>query len=181
MNLVRIPYRFIQAWNALVTQSAPEDQKLAHQILTPMQMNLFLHMQAGEQVHSIRILRELMNKGERHPDLMLAALLHDVGKIRHPLRIWEKAISVLGKFLSPEHAKRWGKISVEPTVRISWWQWPFIVSEQHADWGADLVFEAGASPLATSIIRRHQQYIAPGSDSLEDILVQKLQSIDDHF
>lgn len=181
MNLVRIPYRFLQAWNALVTHSTAEDQQLADQILTPRQMNLFLRMQPGEQVHSIRVLRELIRQEKKHPDLLLAALLHDVGKICHPLRVWEKAVGVLGKFLVPGQASRWGKIVIETGVRISWWQWAFIVSKQHPDWGAELASEAGASLLATAIIRRHQQHMDLKTNLPEDHLIIKLQSVDDHL
>lgn len=180
MNLVRIHYRFVQAWSSLVIKSTPEDQQLANQILSPLQMNLFLRMQAGEQAHSIRVARELIHQGEKHPDLLLAALLHDIGKIRQPLHIWEKAVSVLGKLLAPNQVKRWGKVSIESEARTPWWQWSLIVSEQHPDWGADLAEQAGASPLTTAIIRRHQQHVDPGSNSPEDILIKKLQSTDDH-
>jgi hypothetical protein len=86
----------------------------------------------------------------------------------------------LAKLLAPDHAKRWGEVSIESGDRIPWWQWPFIASEQHPDWGADLAQQAGAAPLATAIIRRHQEHINPDSNSLEDILIKKLQSTDDH-
>jgi hypothetical protein len=60
---------------------------------------------------------------------------------------------------------------------------PFIVSENHAQWGAEMASAAGASPLAVALIRRHQEEIGELNDqglSLEGRLLLKLQSVDDN-
>jgi hypothetical protein len=54
------------------------------------------------------------------------------------------------------------------------------VAVQHAEWGAALALEAGVSPLAAALIRRHQQPAPAGSALQEDILLCKLQAVDNN-
>jgi hypothetical protein len=141
-------------------------------------MELFGHMQSSEQAHSLLVFNQLLAQREMQEDLLGAALLHDVGKSRFPLRIWERVLIVLGKALVPERAADWGQ--GEPRG----WKRPFVVAEKHPDWGAEMASAAGASPLAVSIIQRHQDVFDPaqrahgGERSLEDQLLYKLQEID---
>ena len=110
---------------------------------------------------------------------MVAALLHDVGKTRYPLRLWERVLIVLGRRMFPEKVKEWGSGDPEG------WKRAFVIAQQHPDWGADLVEEAGGSPLTVAIIRRHQQELVGKNLSvektgdLEEQLISKLQRIDD--
>jgi response regulator RpfG family c-di-GMP phosphodiesterase len=84
MNTSRLIYRSRQFWKAIKSQSSQEDLELVTSILAPLQLRLFQRMQPSEQAHSIRIVRELMIQGVENSDLLTAALLHDVGKIRTP-------------------------------------------------------------------------------------------------
>jgi hypothetical protein len=117
----------------------------------------------------------LIERGENDPDLLRAALLHDAGKIRCPLQLWERTWIVLGKAFLPDLARKWGAAPADgekvPVLRR-----PFIVSEQHPAWGAELALQAGLSPRAADLIRRHQ---SPASDGEDDHLLRVLQSVDD--
>ena len=130
-----------------------------------------MKMQPNEQAHSLHIFRQLLAEGEESRDLLTAALLHDVGKSRFPLHLWERVLVVLGHTLAPSWVERWGE--GEPYG----WRRPFVVAVKHPIWGAELASEAGASPLAVSLIRRHQ---APShkADPLEDGLLEILQRAD---
>ena len=114
MNANRILYRTRQFWQALGASLtlgaslAPEDRDLVQALLTPGQIALFEGMQESEQAHALRVLHALLEQGEEHPDLSVAALLHDVGKSRFPLKLWERILIVLGQAFFPERAKRWG-------------------------------------------------------------------------
>jgi hypothetical protein len=59
----------------------------------------------------------------------------------------------------------------------------FVVAERHPGWGAEMVAEAGASRMVVALIRRHQDDLdglrGQGS-ALEQELLRKLQSVDDH-
>lgn len=174
MKLRKIIYRIRQFWLAASAPTPTSKQlALAHSVLNPSQMALFTQMQASEQIHSLQILETLQEQGETHSDLMIAALLHDVGKIRYPLRIWERVFIVLGDKFIPRSTKTWG----DSTPRG--WRRPFVVAAQHPLWGADLATKAGATPLAASLIRRHQE-IHPTEDtnSIEDRLLSALQRAD---
>ncbi|MFP3854524.1 MAG: HD domain-containing protein, partial [Anaerolineales bacterium] len=84
------------------------------------------------------------------PSLLAAALLHDVGKSRHPLRRWERVLIVLAQALFPAWAERIGH--GEPRG----WRRPFVIAEQHPRWGAEMVAEVGSSPKLIRLIAAHQ-------------------------
>ncbi|MFC1878404.1 HD domain-containing protein [Chloroflexota bacterium] len=191
---MRILYRFGQFWRALFDTPAPDDLELAQQKLSPPLLALFLRQSASEQAHSFSILRRLCEQGDVHEDLMLAALLHDVGKSRYPLHLWQRVLIVLAKVLFPQRAKAWGVGEYE------FWKKPFVVAEQHAAWGAEMAERAGASALAVNLIRRHQDPLSfspimndksihkvinmdgkveTGPASLEDELLYRLIILDD--
>jgi hypothetical protein len=113
---------------------------------------------------------------------MAAALLHDVGKTCHPLHVWERVIIVLVKALVPAKARHLGKVD-DPVEaeRFPAWRWPFVVAEQHLEWGAELALNAGVSALTAALIRRHQNLFTSNPVNLEDRLLLQLQAADnDH-
>jgi hypothetical protein len=165
-------YRARQFWRALIAAPAADDLDQAGQALSPQLMALFLNQTASEQVHSLNVFFQLWDQGERSPDLLSAALLHDIGKSRCPLRIWERAVVVIGQALAPRQIEIWSR--AEPRG----WKRPFIVARRHAAWGAELAAAAGASPLTVELIRRHHDPAAEGLLPPADRLLQQLQILD---
>jgi len=176
---LRVAYRARQFWLALQAGPSPADLGEARSLLSPAQMELFMRMQPEEQVHSLGVLRRLRLQGERQPDLLAAALLHDAGKSRLPLSVWERVWIVLVGALAPGSLRRWGDQPYQEGQRLPAWQRPLVAARQHADWGAELAEQAGASPLAVALIRRHQQKVVLTDSNLEDGLLSKLQAVDD--
>lgn len=131
-------------------------------------------MQPSEQAHSLHIYHQLRCQGVQDPDLLVAALLHDVGKSCSPLSIWERSLIVIAKALLPHRFARWGAGKPEG------WRRPFVVAEQHPAWGAEMAAAAGAPPLAVSLIRRHAEKIPSSKLPLncEDQLLELLQRVD---
>lgn len=170
---MRILYRTWQFWKTLNAAPLAGDLAEAQKYLTPTQLDLFRRMQRSEQAHALRIFHQLLEAGETHPDLLTAALLHDAGKSRFPLRAWERVLVVLGKAAFPARARQWGQGSPRG------WRRPFVVAEQHAAWGAELAAQAGATPLAAAIIQRHQEKLSEARHTLEDRLLRQLQLLDD--
>ena len=132
-----------------------------------------LRLKPSEQAHGLRVLKTLENGGVYHPDLQTAALLHDVGKIHHPLHVWERIFIVLGKYFFPNQIKRWGESQPRG------WKRPFVVAVQHPSWGAELAQEVGANPLTIRLIAQHQTDLAAGGvNGFEHHLLTMLQKAD---
>ncbi len=175
---MRTGYRVGQFWNALHARPQSGQLEQVRQILNPALMSLFLSMQPSEQAHSLNIYQQLIAQDENNPDLLIAALLHDVGKIRYPLHILERVLIVIGKSLFPAQVHKWGQ------ALPAGWKRPFIVSEQHAAWGAEMAAKAGASDLTVELIRRHQDKTQPhsfpeNSPFPGEVLLFRLQTLDD--
>lgn len=147
---MRLPYRLEQLARSLRSRPDPAFLAQASRLLTPAQLLLFRSMKPADQAHGIRVLKTLQQQGETDPGLLAAALLHDVGKTRYPLRVWERALIVICQSFLPERATRWGQ--AEPAG----WQRPFVIAAQHPQWGADMVAEIGGSPGLVELIKRHQ-------------------------
>lgn len=170
---MRLSYRFQQFWKALTARPTQDDLVLARTVLTPEQFNLFTRLQPSEQAHSLGIYHALQAEGRREPDLLAAALLHDIGKSCYPLQIWERVLIVAAKTILPEQTERWGY------TRSSGWRRPFVVAKQHPAWGAELAQNAGASSLLVEVIRRHQEPLPDHPQSLADLLLVHLKRFDD--
>lgn len=172
MNTGQMYYRIHQFFNGLFAYVNSKDLENVSEILSPAQMALFNSMSTADQAHSIRVFNSLLQQQEQNPELLSAALLHDVGKSRYTLRLWERALIVVMSKLFPLQTKKWDADS--PIG----WKRPFIIAEQHPIWGAEMVDNAGASQLVINLIRRHQDYDRGMSGNVEDKLLDKLQAVD---
>lgn len=173
----RISYRVRQFQNALVADPNPDDLEIVRNLLTPAQMDLFICMQPSEQAHSIQVLKRIcatedIQVDDQFKDLYVAALLHDVGKCRYPLRLWERVIIVLTKTFIPGKLAEWGR------GKPSGWRRIFVISECHPEWGAQMAAEAGTAPLAVDLIREHQNFYHTDTVSIKGLLLKKLQIAD---
>jgi len=165
-------YRARQFWQALTATPAAEDLDRASQVLSPQLMASFLNQTASDQVHSLTVFIHLCDQGERSPDLLSAALLHDIGKSRFPLRIWERVVVVIGQ-----------AIPIRQTTLLSQseprgWKRPFAVAGGHATWGAEMAEAGGASPLTVELIRRHHDPVAASPVYPAERLLRQLQIFD---
>ena len=174
MKISQAIYRARQFWLAWRAKSLTEEELApARSVLTTEQMQLFTRLQPSEQIHALRVLQTVQQQGGSDPDLQTAALLHDVGKARTPLKLWERVVIVLGNAFFREYAKAWGRGQPQGLLR------PFVIAEQHPAWGGEMASEVSASPLAVSLIRRHQSpdEFLPTSQK-EDHLLKILQNAD---
>lgn len=171
--LRRLVYRARQFWNALPTTRKWIELGAVVPPLTSAQLVLFQRMHPSEQAHAYQVFQRLQAEGHTEADLLVAALLHDVGKCLYPLSVWDRAVVVLGKRLFPRAARRWGEAAPRGLRR------PFVVAAQHPTWGADLAVQAGASPGAVELIRRHQDRLGVDKDAPIERLLAALQAADD--
>jgi hypothetical protein len=183
---MRLAYRMRQFWQALRASPGEKDLADARLLLGESLFTLFRRMQPSEQAHSLNVYRHLVDQGLTNRDLLVAALLHDVGKSRYPLNAWERTLIVLGQRFLPSKSRAWGEpwSGRQPPELSAGWRKPFIVAAQHPIWGAQMADQAGAPPLAVRLIRRHQDHIPAEGDTgrrtIEDLLLLDLQSIDEN-
>ncbi len=168
VKVPRIWYRSTQFFSTLWAPFLPVDVAYAAAHLTPGLLALFRRMSRAEQHHGIAVCRALESQGHQDTNLLAAALLHDVGKITAPPRLWERVIVVLAEHFLPIRAERWAQ---EETPRG--WRRGFVIRRLHPVWGAELAAQAGATPRTVALIRQHH------STAEDDALLAALQAADD--
>lgn len=141
--------------------------------LSPAELALFERFGHSDQWHSYRVMVSLEEAGHTQPDLLKAALLHDVGKTQVPLSVLGRSLIVLGGMLWPEKTVVLGQ---NPPIG---WKRPFVVKVQHPAWGAEMAAAAGSSPLTVELIRRHQDKVGETAVGETHQLLRLLQWADD--
>lgn len=172
--------RLRQGLRALFAFAQPVELDLAAAYLTEQQMALFRQMPTVEQLHSLNVLRTVLAQSSAAhlpvpPELAVAALLHDVGKSRYPLAVWQKTLAVLARAFAPATFTRLSRTGNprRPFER------PFVVYVHHPAWSAEMLAHTDASPDAVWLVAHHQSH---GEDVQRSDLVpllQRLQRADD--
>jgi hypothetical protein len=153
----------VAAW----TRPEAEPERVVTRVLPPDAAKLFHQMPSYDRRHAHRVVRALEQQGHSDPDLLAAALLHDVGKTVLPggrLRLWHRVAVVL-LAMWPGFLERAGE------DRPGSWRYPFYVQRRHAALGAEWAQRAGCSPATVELIRLHED--PPGtaaSAALEALL-----------
>ncbi len=167
-------YRLRQFWQNI---TAPQFTAVAlaevAARLTPTEMALFQQFTNSDRWHSYRVMKTLQTAGQTHPDLLTAALLHDVGKTRVPLTVWERSWIVAAEMAWPGKTAVWGQGA--PVG----WRRPFVVKAQHPAWGAAMAAAAGSHPWVVELIGRHQDVVSETAVTPTDELLRHLQWADD--
>ncbi len=169
-----VVYRLQQGVRALFAFSQGVDWALAERYLSPPLLALFRQMDRGEQLHSLAVLRDVLAQGDTPTDLAVVALLHDVGKSRYPISVWQKTWAVIVRAFAPRLYYQWSNGSP-----LNLWQRPFVVYEKHPLWSAELLRSAGASEAACWLAAHHalQVETAPTAAQLE--WLKRLRQADD--
>jgi putative nucleotidyltransferase with HDIG domain len=164
---VRQFLRAVTAW----VRPAAVDEDLLGQVLPVQAMGLFLGMPGYERKHAMAVFESLRAAGHDDPDLLAAALLHDVGKSGSGvarIRVWHRVATVLLRAFWPGAVERIGQ------DRPGSWRRAFFVQQHHAALGAELARKACCAPATVELIRRHED-ACPADDN--DLLVA-LQAAD---
>lgn len=175
---MRIVYRLRQFWRAFYAKINPLDLERGLALLNPAQAELFLQLQPSEKEHALSMVRRLIAQGDDQADLLVAALLHDVGKLRYRMNPLERTMVVLVGAIYPTRLKEWGSLPPAGWEDVSGWRRAFVVAEQHARWGAEMARGAGVSPLAETLIQSHHHPRLAQADAAENRLLNKLWAVD---
>ena len=185
-------YRVSQFFRALVAWVPKQELGLLSEYLTPPQADLFQRMPRCDQRHGLDVFYALRTKQHDDHALLIAALLHDVGKsgsVLSPstssgqrllkggrLRLWHRVLIVLIEALKPQLLDRLA--SEEPRS----WRYPFLIHQQHPKLGAELAQAAGCSRATVELIRRHQEPLANNLfRTHRDELLAALQEADEVY
>jgi hypothetical protein len=175
---VGVLYRIRQFWRTISVKIDLLELERAQALLRPKQRELFKQLQHAEKDHAVVMFHRLLEQGENQPDLLVAALLHDVGKLRYRLNPLERAMVVMVHAIKPERAHCWGNLPPNGWDGLPGWRKAFIVSEQHAGWGAEMARQAGVSPLTETLIRLHHNPHRHEVGAAENNLLHKLWVVD---
>lgn len=166
-------HRLQQGIRALLAFAWEVDEALAARYLNPAQLALFKQMTRGEQLHSLRVLQLVLEQGTAPDDLAAAALLHDVGKIRYPMNVFQKTLPVLVRLVSVKLARRIAHMGEDNRLAR-----PFVVFNRHPVWSGELVSQTGASDRLIWLVRYHADELADWQDHPDLELLKRLQQAD---
>jgi hypothetical protein len=143
-----------------VTPLSTRERQEVAEYLPSAALRLFASMSPADQRHSLRVCRGLQARGQNDPELLAAALLHDVGKAAGRVPFWTRPVIVLGKRCAPRFLRRLTAYPVEGR-RLPNWRQALSYAWWHAEVGADLAAETGLSERAVHYIRMHHRPDSP--------------------
>jgi hypothetical protein len=168
-----VRYRVEQFLRALTAQHTVSKQRIEQltKVLSPEARALFVRQSPPDQRHALAVYETLCQQGHTHPNLLTAALLHDVGKAAAQLPPWQRGLFVL--------AERFMPCALDGVTQgpVQGWRHPLTRYARHAGIGARWAEEAGCSLLTVELIRRHEEQVrTPRTE--EDRLLAALQAAD---
>ena len=166
-------YRIVQFWRALTARVYLEELEAIAPLLGPRGMTLFQRLSRMDQRHALNVYATLQHQGHDDPDMLAAALLHDVGKTAGSLHLLYRVAVSLLKAFSPR-LLAYLETNGEHGLLL-----PFRVAREHPELGARLVAEAGFSAVTVELVRcHHGEPPAPGAVGKLAGLMVALQEAD---
>jgi hypothetical protein len=172
----RVRYRVQQFMASLWPRVSAEQQAELSRWLPPQAVALFLQMTLRDQHHSLSVLHRLRQIAPDQPDLLAAALLHDVAKTAQPgsrMRLHHRVLVVLMELARPGWVQQIARNDPGD------WRYPFYLHLHHPVLGARLAEQAGCSSLTVELIRRHQEKLEHEPQNETERLLALLQAADD--
>lgn len=174
----RARYRVRQFFRGLTARVSDGERRDLGQYLTPDAQALFARMPVDAQRHSLNVMQTLQAAGYADPDLLPAALLHDVGKVAADdagvhFNLWLRGPLVLAEAFAPEAL---AQQAVDDPQRG--WRYALHVHFAHPQIGAQWAEEAGCNESVCWLIAHHQDETLP-KVGRRKILLAQLQWADE--
>ena len=151
-------YRVRQFFGGFRWAISPDEMAVVHELLAAHELSLFAAMHARDRRHSLDMVRWLRARMEPSRDLLVAALLHDVGK--GSLHVWDRVLYVL---LDGVSARLTDAVAAERgrgSRRALW------VLRHHARLGAETLRAAGCASGVVTLVERHSAADIAGDEEL---------------
>ncbi len=142
-----IAHRLRQGVRALWPQPALAPADLPPGLLSPAQIDTFLALPSSDQAHLLRVYERLRQQAVTDRDLLVAALLHDIGKVTSfgRVRLADRVALVLLRPVAVRVA----------TLPAPAWRRGLAIAVHHAALGADQAAALGCSERTCWLIRHH--------------------------
>lgn len=164
-RLRRARYRARQFTHGLRSHLAPGEVAEVRGLLRPEEFRLFLHAEPRDRRHSLDLYRLLATEGAS-PAMLVAALVHDVGKGR--VATWHRVAFVVLNGVSPR------VVSVLAAKAGAGWRRALWRLLHHAALGAQALEAVAADARVVAIVRAHT-----GTPPAEDAEVARFIAADD--
>lgn len=176
-----LPYRLRQFWRGLHPTVSQDEVKAVAAVLPPAAFALFQRMSIDAQRHGLNVWQTLLRQPGQAPapaDLVVAALLHDVGKMATSaaglqINVWWRSLLVLLELIAPQWLTNLAV--AEPQAG---WRYLFHVHLAHPAIGAEWAAASGCSPVTCWLIAQHQDKGAATGHSPAAQLLARLQWAD---
>lgn len=162
-----VAYRLKQVYQQLgfVSPLTRGDYGEVERWLPAAALPLFQTMSPADQQHCLRVCRGLRARGCSEQDMLVAALLHDVGKAQGRVPFWTRPAIVIGKRLVPSLLQR-ALLDPDKIEQYQGYSWRRGLSYawHHAEVGARLAAAVGLSERAVLYIQTHHQSHGPAAE-----------------
>ena len=160
-SLARWPYRVGQFIRGFRTAVDPEEARAISELLSEPELQLFLTMRPRDRRHAVETMRHARRIAEEHgatpsDELLVAALLHDIGK-GHP-RVEDRVIYVMLRAISLSLVDRLAGTE-GGRWRLALWR-----LRHHASVGAAQLETIGSAPRVVELTAIHHQEPPPDAD-----------------
>lgn len=160
--LLRAHYRLAQGIDALVPRVPADRNNILADLLSSEQRQVFLDLSLVDQAHLLRVYRAVKAATPAaSSDLLVAALLHDVGKVSPNGRV--RLVHRVSRVALAKFAPSiWSRLAGLPARG---WRTGFVLAEHHPALGAEIASRLGCNARTSWLIAQHGTRTFPIADA----------------